>query len=57
MPSASGDTNWEAVTLDPAELAQMESEGQPVLANTYFAVRHASTQANLLSDEQTVSRT
>ena len=32
------------------ELAQLRSEGQPVPANTYVALRHKSSQTNLCSD-------
>jgi len=43
-------TAWEVVLLSPQELAQMRSEGQPVPANTYVAIRHKSSQTNLCSD-------
>jgi len=43
-------TAWEVMLLAPAELAQMRSEGQPVPSNTYVALRHKSSQANLCSD-------
>ena len=38
--------------LEPTELAQLESEGKPVLSNTFLALKHCSTQANLCTDEQ-----
>ena len=47
-------TNWEAVHLDPTKLAQIRSEGQPVLANAFVALRHTSTQLNLCSDSLVV---
>ena len=40
-------TAWEVVLLAPAPLAQLRSEGMPVPANTYVALRHKSSQANL----------
>lgn len=43
-------TAWEVVLIDPQELAQLRSEGMPVPANTYVALRHKSSQANLCSD-------
>jgi len=43
-------TAWEVMLLAPAELAQLRSEGMPVPANTYVALRHKSSQANLCSD-------
>lgn len=43
-------TAWEVVLLAPAPLAQLRSEGMPVPANTYVALRHKSSQANLCSD-------
>ena len=36
--------------LEPTDLAQLESEGKPVLANTFLALKHCSSQANLSSD-------
>merc|ERR1719390_247633 len=42
----------QVVLLEASDLAQMESIGQPVMANTFIALRHASTQANLCTDEQ-----
>ena len=47
-------TNWEVVHLDPTKLAQIRSEGQPVLANAFVALRHTSTQLNLCSDSLVV---
>uniref|UniRef100_A0A7S3FHC7 Uncharacterized protein n=1 Tax=Haptolina ericina TaxID=156174 RepID=A0A7S3FHC7_9EUKA len=48
--AASVDTQWEVAVLEPTEVAQLESEGKPVLANAFFALKHCSTQANLFSD-------
>ena len=39
-------TAWAVVLLDPAELAQLRSEGMPVPANTYVALRHKSSQVH-----------
>lgn len=49
--SASTDTAWEVVVLEPSDLAQLESRGKPVLANTFLSLKHCSTQANLCSDD------
>lgn len=54
-PVASAETVWEVVMLDPVEVAQMESTGQPVHANTFVALRHAHTQVNLCSDSHKVN--
>lgn len=45
---------WEVVLLNPMELEQLRSEGQPVPANTFLAIRHKSTQTNLCSDTEIV---
>ena len=37
---------WEVVLIDPQELAQLRSEGMPVPANTYVALRHKSSQVH-----------
>lgn len=50
VPEPSWQTAWEVLLLDPKELAQLRSEGQPVPANTYVALRHKSSQTNLCSD-------
>ena len=42
--AASVDTQWEVAVLEPTEVAQLESEGKPVLANAFFALKHCSTQ-------------
>ena len=39
-------TAWEVVLIDPQELAQLRSEGMPVPANTYVALRHKSSQVH-----------
>jgi len=54
VKAPSADTAWEVVVLEPAELAQFESEGKPVLANTFVALKHCSSQANLSSDSTQV---
>jgi len=46
----SNDTMWMVVALEPSEIAQMESMGQAVPANTFVALKHASTHALLFSD-------
>jgi len=46
----STDTMWMVTALEPSEIAQMESMGQPVPANTFVALKHASTHALLYSD-------
>jgi len=52
--SPSTDTAWEVVVLEPSDLAQLESEGKPVLANTFLSLKHCASQANLASDETAV---
>ena len=42
--AASVDTQWEVAVLEPTDVAQLESEGKPVLANAFFALKHCSTQ-------------
>ena len=41
----SRETVWQVQSLDPRAVAQIESEGQPVAANAFVALRHANTQA------------
>jgi len=54
VKAPSSDTAWEVVVLEPTDLAQFESEGKPVLANTFVALKHCTSQANLSSDETVV---
>jgi len=54
VKAPSADTAWEVVVLEPSDLAQFESEGKPVLANTFVALKHCASQANLSSDSKVV---
>ena len=53
-PAESIDTLWEVVVLDPSDLAQMESMGQPVPANTFVSLKHENTQVSLYSCDHKV---
>jgi len=46
----SADTNWQVVVLDPSDLAQFESKGQPVPANTFISLMHTNTCSMLHTD-------
>lgn len=46
-PAESIDTLWEVAALDPSDLTQMESVGQPVPANTFVSLMHVNTQVSL----------
>lgn len=48
VSALSADTVWKVAVLDPTELAQFESNGAPVPANTFVSLMHANT-ATLLS--------
>lgn len=50
VTAPSYDTAWKVVALDPSELAQFESVGAPVPANTFICLEHAAT-CTLLNTE------
>jgi len=54
VPDMSPDTLWEVMVLDPSDLAQMGSFGMPVPANTFLALKHVNTQADLHTSEHKV---
>ena len=54
VPAPSADTTWSVVVLDPTDLGQMESVGQPVPANTFVALQHSNTTTNLFTHEYKV---
>ena len=53
-PAGSADTLWQVAVLDPSDLAQMESYGQPVPANTFLSLTHCNTQESLFTDDTTI---
>ena len=54
VPAESADALWEVAVLDPSDLAQMESVGQPVPANTFLSVIHTNTQTPLFTSDHPV---
>jgi len=54
VPSMSADTLWTVRVLDPTDLAQMESDGAPVPANTFISLVHVNTQIALFTEAATL---
>jgi len=55
VTAPSADTLWTVMVLDPRDIAQMESEGQPVPANTFVSLVHVNTQTALYTGSVTLS--
>jgi len=54
VPKLSADTMWKVAVLDPTDLAQLGSRGQPVPANTFIQLTHCNTCINLFTSEKVV---
>jgi len=54
-PAESADTLWEVQALDPSDLTQMESVGQPVPANTFVSLLHVNTQVSLFTCDHKIA--
>ena len=54
VASESIDTLWKVHVLDPRDIAQMESEGMPVPANTFISLIHINTQEALYTGSKLI---
>jgi hypothetical protein len=54
VPTLNQDSLWTTVALDPSDLVQFESQGMPVPANTFVALKHLNTQELLFTDDDAV---